>query len=837
MAEEKVKLFREFLALEPPKANGEMLLELWEKLYDADVKNTVVETTTGPSDDVTNPVFPYEKLQAIVGDGGNWKWPRMWQRLDEIERRGAAYRPDEKLNFNQPNKTPNSVSQRVLIVGGGPCGLRTAIELAMGGHKVVEMEKRREVRDDQGELTTLGFTNRVNRPHMWNFVRNDLAKLNGKDFMSRQAAYPVFTEPETSSIGIDELQLLLMKNALLLGVDFRLGVGYDNAKIVIDPKTSRPSWNVECTYDAHAAQYFGVEKGKNTMPFDVLIGCDSSRSAVRDTQVKHFGNVEKRKFMDCVGIVANLQKVSRKRLKELGFDYGQDPSDMNRGRSAFKDFFNKIEKEADAKLDMLIYYKASFHNYIIITPDRDTLKRNDVPGAIFTFGAARDASGKKAAEKQKLKDFTAKVLKVAGVPVDDQMSNGGYVDPPNDCMAFDFAECWNTKKSIVFSLPPADYDVEQHGEWCGSRLVPMVALAGDALLEPFWPMGLGLKRGWQAIMDTCYAVDNLYNREMFAKAKGKDPDTFSWDDHYEALREQISTNFEYCSRLNVGDELGKGEFDDKGIVMVQLRKLLKDFERPVFEVEVDPWTRYKPLEKERMGQWSSFLRAEKITEDVMHPIVRKYMAKKEYYSEIQKKGGASGEIEYKGKKLVSVNGKVIGAKQGGYQFTANKRPSVVSAGGVSMVKQPDPVKPPTIDTSEVKTKALERRNSLAEKVLAEKLDDHVNKNKPTASGAMAEKVAAQAAMMKTLGTKIPGMDREVAHEMAYVPPQRGDTEGIADTSDAMWARMKDDNMSPAQQAELNHIRCMIQSLTQSLDGYKKAEKELMLQAMRAPKNK
>merc|ERR1712107_512188 len=156
---------------------------------------------------------------------------------------------------------------------------------------------------------------------------------------------------------------------------------------------------------------------------------------------------------------------------------------------------------------------------------------------------------------------------------------------------------------------------------------------------------------------------------------------------------------------------------------------------------------------------------------------------------------------------------VVGGKQGGYQFTANKRPSVVSAGGVSMVKQPDPVKPPTIDTSEVKTKALERRNSLA------------------------EKVAAQAAMMKTLGTKIPGMDREVANEMAYVPPKRGDSEGIADTTDAMWARMKDDNMSPAQQAELNHIRCMITSLTQSLEGYKKAEKELMLQAMRAPKNK
>ena len=37
---------------------------------------------------------------------------------------------------------------------------------------------------------------------------------------------------------------------------------------------------------------------------------------------KYLGDIEKRKFMDCVGIVANVRKVGRKRLKELGFEYG-----------------------------------------------------------------------------------------------------------------------------------------------------------------------------------------------------------------------------------------------------------------------------------------------------------------------------------------------------------------------------------------------------------------------------------------------------------------------------------------------------------------------------------
>merc|ERR1712190_485724 len=99
----------------------------------------------------------------------------------------------------------------------------------------------------------------------WPFVRNDLAKLNGKDFLSRQAAYPVFTEPETSSIGIDEIQVLLMKNSLMLGVDFRLGVGYDNAKVVVDPQTCKPRWKVDLTVDAEAAARYGMTEGKDTM--------------------------------------------------------------------------------------------------------------------------------------------------------------------------------------------------------------------------------------------------------------------------------------------------------------------------------------------------------------------------------------------------------------------------------------------------------------------------------------------------------------------------------------------------------------------------------------------
>jgi len=825
LAEDKVRVFKRFLVAEPPEANGESMLALWDELYDETIRSVVVETTTGPSDDKNNPAFPYEKLQAVVGDGGNWKWPRMWQKFDELERRGDAYRAGEVLNFEQPNKNPNIVSQRVLVVGGGPVGLRLAIELVLGGHKVTVFEKRREKRNAAGELEVLGFTNRINRPHMWPFVRNDLAKLNGKDFMSRTACYPVFTEPDTSSIGIDELQVLLIKNALLLGVDIRLGVSYDDAKVVSDPRTMRPTWHVETTYDEQAAKKFDRPAGPQVMVFDVLMGCDGPRSTVRATQSKHFGQIEKRKFMDCIGIVANVKKVSRKRLKELGFEYGQEPNDMNRTKMVFKDFFEKISTEAQADLENLIYYKASFHNYCILTPKRANLIQHGMTEPVYHFTAARVTSGKDEA-KTKLKTYCARVLKAAGIPVDEAMPNGGFVDAPNDVMAFDFAECWNTPKSIAFNLPPADYDTEKQGPWTGRRLIPFVGLAGDALLEPFWPMGLGLKRGWQAIMDSCYAIDNLYNRTLLCERKGKEPSSFTWDDHYEALQEQIATNFEYCNRLKVGEELGKGEYADKGVVMTQLRKMLKDAERPVFEVEIDPWTRYAPLEKEKGDQWKVMIKDEKW----VHPKVKKFIVMRDFYDKMG--GSKTGDMKYVGKALISINGHIPGAAvppaAASATTSTSTDPASPVAGAAGQYRRPErkpsqvmgvPLK--SIPKEQIETKAEEKRKSLHEAVMTEQIEAHMK--------AMHQQILPEALTSRRRGHEpapAPPVKTPALEEIGHVPPSSAG-DGVADTTEAMWNRMHEKHMSPAQEAELAHIRHMIAALSKSLESYKKAEQDML----------
>ncbi|MEQ2203333.1 hypothetical protein XENOCAPTIV_028707 [Xenoophorus captivus] len=62
-----------------------------------------------------------------------------------------------------------------LIIGGGPCGLRTAIELALMGAKVVVIEKRDSF-------------SRHNVLHLWPYTIHDLRGLGAKKFYGKFCA-------------------------------------------------------------------------------------------------------------------------------------------------------------------------------------------------------------------------------------------------------------------------------------------------------------------------------------------------------------------------------------------------------------------------------------------------------------------------------------------------------------------------------------------------------------------------------------------------------------------------------------------------------------------------
>jgi len=771
----KSKLLKDFFTAEPPSTKGEDLLELWNQIYDDDLQSTVVQTVDGPSDQ-TSPVFPYEKLYALLGDGGNWKWPRIWRRLDELERRGTAYRSGEPLNVGMRNPNPHVVPQRVLVVGGGPVGLRLAIALQLGGHQVTVFEKRREVRNENGRLENLGFTNRINRPHVFNFLRNDLDRLNGKDFMSSKMCYPVFTQADTSSIGIDELQILLLKNALLLGVDFRLGVAYEDAQIVLDPKTQKPQWQVQCSYDAQAAATFKVAPGSNAETYDVLMGCDGARSRVRESQPQIFGEVDKRNFKKMIGVVANVQKVPRQRLRELGFKSGLEPTDMKRAHLS------------SGGMTGLNYYKASYHNYVIFTPSKEDLERAGFSGNIYSFHEGRAQAHAKDEEKRRLKTWVLERCQEVGIPVDPKLSNDGFVEAPNDVMAFDFSEIWKCKKNFAFNLPPLDYDAETHGPWTGKSLVPPIGLVGDAVTEPFWIAGVGLQRGWNGAMDACYIIDNLYNLTFSGGCEPMEP--CSWNEHNAKLQEMLPVLYDYSHDGRLTTEGLQGEHADQGVVMTQLRKQGKDAEKPQWQLEIDPFARYEPLAKLAREKYKGAKSSEH-----MHPVVSRTLAIRKLPEHAD---------AFAAKKLLSLGGRRVvleqpGKDQVGPCLTKPNADAGIAVPTASPMAIPEPE---VAKASQIKTESLHN-------MLAQQIDVHVR----------------QASARKSSSTFHDELWKEI--------PQ----DGFAQMAETKWDIMTEQHLSPMQRAELLHVRNMkaslqrqIEALKSSLEAFERAERELLVPA-------
>jgi len=641
VAKEKTALLQTIFEMEPvhvdvgdpvtkklrPRCQGEDILRTWKECYDSMVQSIVVDTAIGPStpqkdycdDPSANPAMPYQQLRALIGDGGKWKWPEIWKNLDLLPRRGPVWRHrDDPSNLGRiENPNPHIVPLDCLVVGGGPVGLRLAIELVLGGHRVTIFEKRREIRDASGRLQIAGFTNRVNRPHIKNFCRNDLDRLNGRNFMTPKMCYPVFTNVHTSSIGIDEAQMMLLKTALLLGVHFELGVGYEDAAIENDPhdKSQRPFWMVEYTADSIACEAYNKQAEGGWQRFDALFGCDGGNSRVRNSQVDWLGVPKTRKYKKMYGIVANLQKCSRFKLKKLGFESGLEPED----RAGI--------------LTGVYFYKASYHNYLIVHPSAEEMEASGIPWkGIFGFEKARSEAVAGESEetvvlKVTLKKYMMKKAKELGIPLDKTLSNEGFVDAPNDVMGFDFSEFYNCENSAACSIPPLDWNQDTDGDW--EIHCPLIALAGDSVADPNWLLGVGLQRGWNLAFDACFYADNIYNNKSF---NGRPPSVeepiaspIEWSKHMNNIA-NLMTRLGNNSRDNtLSQEMDSGMLDEKGPVVLQLDKFLKsqkvDAPVPQYLPVVEPWYRYREYESAIRKNYKG-----KLLFDNIHPTTARELA-------------------------------------------------------------------------------------------------------------------------------------------------------------------------------------------------------------------
>ncbi|XP_043979607.1 protein-methionine sulfoxide oxidase mical2b isoform X3 [Gambusia affinis] len=376
----------------------------------------------------------FGSLKAAVS---SWKVKALWTKLDK--------RAQQKV-YNQ-NKACQGT--RCLIIGGGPCGLRTAIELALLGCKVVVIEKR-------------DTFSRNNVLHLWPYTIHDLRALGAKKF------YGKFCAGAIDHISIRQLQLMLLKVSLILGVEIHVNVEFVKLLEPLEQQTEDgPGWRAELRPSNHPVSDFD---------FDVVIGADGRRSTLDGFSRKEFrGKL-------AIAITANFvnrNTTAEAKVEEISgvaFIFNQK-------------FFLELKEETGIDLENIVYYKDKTH-YFVMTAKKQSLLDKGV--IINDYIETERLLNSDNVNQEALLSYAREAADFGTnyqLPSLDYAINH-YGQP--DVAMFDFTCMYASENAALIR--------EKHGHEL------LVALVGDSLLEPFWPMGTGCARGFLAAFDTAWMV-------------------------------------------------------------------------------------------------------------------------------------------------------------------------------------------------------------------------------------------------------------------------------------------------------------------------------------------
>uniref|UniRef100_A0A4W6C5M6 Microtubule associated monooxygenase, calponin and LIM domain containing 3b n=1 Tax=Lates calcarifer TaxID=8187 RepID=A0A4W6C5M6_LATCA len=225
--------------------------ELYDEFVSASTCRTALRTFTQLCEHLQLDRSAAERplYQIIKRRLNYWRANTLWTKLD---RRANQ---QEYLRARICNNTT------CVIIGAGPCGLRTAVELSFMGARVVLLEKRDSF-------------SRNNVLHLWPFTIHDLRGLGAKKF------YGKFCAGSIDHISIRQLQLVLLKVALLLGVEVHVNVEFKNlVEPPEDQHRHKVGWRMEVSPKSHPV---------NQLVFDVIIGADGRRNTLPGFRRKEF---------------------------------------------------------------------------------------------------------------------------------------------------------------------------------------------------------------------------------------------------------------------------------------------------------------------------------------------------------------------------------------------------------------------------------------------------------------------------------------------------------------------------------------------------------------------
>ncbi|XP_051997462.1 F-actin-monooxygenase mical2b isoform X1 [Xyrauchen texanus] len=376
----------------------------------------------------------YSSLKSTVTC---WKAKALWSKLDK------------RASHKEYKKGKACEGTKCLIIGGGPCGLRTAIELAFLGAKVVVIEKR-------------DTFSRNNVLHLWPYTIHDLRGLGAKKF------YGKFCAGAIDHISIQQLQLMLLKIALVLGVEFHVNVEF--VKLVEPPEDQEnegPGWRVEIRPADHPVADFD---------FDVVVGADGRRNSLEG-----FGRKEFRGKL-AIAITANFinrNTTAEAKVEEISgvaFIFNQK-------------FFQDLKQKTGIDLENIVYYRDNTHYFVMTAKKQSLLDKGVIVHDYIDTEALLNN------ENVNQEALLAYAQEAADYATHYQLPTLDYA--MNHCAQPDVA-------MFDFTSMHASENAALVRERFGHNL--LVALVGDSLLEPFWPMGTGCARGFLAAFDTAWMV-------------------------------------------------------------------------------------------------------------------------------------------------------------------------------------------------------------------------------------------------------------------------------------------------------------------------------------------
>ncbi|XP_021177416.2 F-actin-monooxygenase MICAL2 isoform X3 [Fundulus heteroclitus] len=376
----------------------------------------------------------YSSLKAKVT---SWKAKALWSKLDK------------RMSNKEYKKGQACLGTKCLIIGGGPCGLRTAIELALMGAKVVVIEKRDSF-------------SRHNVLHLWPYTIHDLRGLGAKKF------YGKFCAGAIDHISIQQLQLILLKVALVVAVEFHINVEFmELLEPPEDQQNQAIGWRAAIRPADHPVANF---------EFHVVVGADGRRNTLEGFKRKEFrGKL-------AIAITANFinrNTTAEAKVEEISgvaFIFNQK-------------FFLDLKEETGIDLENIVYYRDNTHYFVMTAKKQSLLDKkvviNDYMDTQMLLSSENVNQEALLSYAREAADFGTKYQ----LPTLDYAMN--HLGQPDVAM-FDFTSMHASENAALVR------------ERFGHQL--LVALVGDSLLEPFWPMGTGCARGFLAAFDTAWMV-------------------------------------------------------------------------------------------------------------------------------------------------------------------------------------------------------------------------------------------------------------------------------------------------------------------------------------------